>query len=755
MSGIRFARALVAVSMLAVGSIGAASPLPPPPGGPPATVPRATAAIRVDGALDEALWRDALALELPYETDPGENTPAPVATTCFLAYDDERLYAGCRAVDPSPDEIRARYSDRDAAFDDDFLGLKLDTFNDGRRAFQFFVNPLGVQMDILQDDVNQNEDSSWDVIWDSAGRITDTGYEVEIAIPFTSLRFQRGEREQTWGLDLVRYRPRDRVFRLALNPRERGANCELCRNRRVIGFAGARPGKNLEITPTVTYARTQAVESFPSGGLSKRESELEPGLTARWGFTPNLVLSGTLNPDFSQVEADSARLDVNEQFALFYPERRPFFLEGSDFFDSPISAVYSRTVADPSWGTKVTGKEGPNALGAFLAQDRITNVLLPGAEGSDFTSLDLESRSAALRYRRDLGRSSAVGALVTLRDAGGYSNRVAGVDGVVQPTSADSLRFQFLRSDTEYPDAIRSGYGQPAGTLRDDAFVASYRHAPRDWFAGATYADYGSGFRADLGFVPQVDVRRMEIDGGYKWFGDAKATFQRVRLEANWDRTTNQAGRLLEREVELELSAEAARQTELFVGGGRRTRVFNGASFEQSFAYAYAQTNWTADLEVSLEASYGDRIDSRYAPAPGVARQGRQLDLSPSLRWNAGRHLRVGLAHSFRTLDLDGGELFRAGVTELRVVHQFDVRSFVRLIAQYADVSFDPALSGGEPASRDLFTQLLFSYKVNPQTALYVGYTDERTDVFAGNVAGELTPTARGLFVKLGYAWVP
>ncbi len=448
---------------------------------PPRHVPRATGPIRVDGAIDEPAWSDALALDLPYETEPGENTPADVATTCWITYDQDRLYAACRAHDPVPKEIRARYTDRDQAFSDDVVGVKLDTFNDGRRAFQFFVNPLGVQMDILQDDVNGGDDSSWDTIWDSAGRITETGYEVEISVPFSSLRFQRGDGDQTWGLDLVRFRPRSRVFRLALNTRDRGSNCELCRNGRITGFTGAEPGKNLEIVPTLTATRESTVESFPSGGLSQEDSTIEPGLTLRWGFTPNLALSATVNPDFSQVEADSARLDVNEEFALFYPEKRPFFLEGSDFFTTPIDAVYSRTVADPSWGTKVTGKEGANAVGVMVVQDEITNLLFPGSEGSDATTLYEENLSAVLRYRRDLGRSSAVGALVTMRDGDRYSNLVAGLDAVVRPTPSDSLRAAGAalgdRVPRERPNRFRTASPGSSATRRSSRATGTSRGA--------------------------------------------------------------------------------------------------------------------------------------------------------------------------------------------------------------------------------------------------------------------------------------
>ncbi len=212
---------------------------------------------------------------------------------------------------------------------------------------------------------------------------------------------------------------------------------------------------------------------------------------------------------------------------------------------------------------------------------------------------------------------------------------------------------------------------------------------------------------------------------------------------------------MIEREIEAWFEASGGRDSFLFLGTGRRTRVFNGVSFDQAFVSGSYELDVTPTLRAEIDVSYGDEVDFGYDAEPGVARQGKQLDINPGLRWTAGRHLRLTLGHEYRTLDLEEGRLFRADLTELRLVYQFDVRMFLRLIAQHADVAFDPTLSGGEPGGRDIFTQVLFSYKLNPQTALYVGATDERSEVFQGIEADELTPTGRTLFVKIGYAWVP
>src|SRR5215210_3993296 len=330
-------------------------------------IERAASEIKVDGVLDEAAWQTAAVVALKYETRPGENTPPPVATETLVTYDDGHIYVAFRAHDPDPSAIRAHLSDRDDAFSDDFVGIVLDTFNDERRAFEFFVNPLGVQMDMFIDDVSGNEDASWDTIWSSAGKITADGYAVEIAIPLSSLRFPRTEGEQTWGFDALRFYPRSQTARISSHPLDRNVNCYLCQASKMSGFSGITPGRNVELAPTVTSARTDQRQDLPSGPFDEGKLESDLGLTAKWGITPNLTLNAALNPDFSQVEADAAQLDVNTQFALFFPEKRPFFLEGADFFATPFDVVFPRNVADPSWGLKLTGKEGKNAVGVFAA----------------------------------------------------------------------------------------------------------------------------------------------------------------------------------------------------------------------------------------------------------------------------------------------------------------------------------------------------------------------------------------------------
>ena len=309
---------------------------------PPYRVPRVNSHITADGVLNEQIWGEALRLSIDYEVRPGENIPPPVETEVLLAYDDTNLYCAFKAYDPDPSKICAHLCDRDNLWDDDWVVLNLDTFNDQRRSYLFVCNPLGIQADCIE--VTGGESTEWDPIWDSAGRITGEGYVVEMAIPFSSLRFQRTDQDQIWGVDLIRSYPREVRHHLGLFPRDRNNNCYLCQAEKLIGFAGATPGRNIEFDPTFSTIHTkQREEVWEDFGPVR--SDYDFGLTASWGLTPNLILNGTVNPDFSQVEADAAQLDINTQFAIYYSEQRPFFLESADLFTSRLNVVHTRRLA--------------------------------------------------------------------------------------------------------------------------------------------------------------------------------------------------------------------------------------------------------------------------------------------------------------------------------------------------------------------------------------------------------------------------
>ncbi|HEY4595407.1 MAG TPA: DUF5916 domain-containing protein, partial [Thermoanaerobaculia bacterium] len=422
-------------------------------------VRRAATPIKIDGVLDEEAWKTATVVDLPYEWFPGDNTTPPVKTEALITYDGDNLYVAFRCQDPDPKAIRAHLMDRDAIntfVQDDHVGFSVDTFNDERRAFQFRVNPFGVQVDGVFSEIDGAEDFSWDAIWNAAGQITADGWTAEIAVPFRQLRFPRAAAVQTWGFDIFRNYPRSVRHRISSRFTDRAKDCTLCQENKVTGFQGIAPGRNLELDPTLTALRSDTLDSFPDGHLVKDQSKLDPGITARWGITPNVTLDATINPNFSQVEADVAQLAINTRFALFFPEKRPFFLEGADLFLTPLQAVFTRTVADPNWGAKLNLKEGRDALGLFVAEDSQNNILVPSNQGSAFAFLEDNVDSGVVRYRRDVGARSALGVLYTDREGKGddYHNRMGGLDGFIRLTPSDTIRAQYMRSDSQYPLAV-------------------------------------------------------------------------------------------------------------------------------------------------------------------------------------------------------------------------------------------------------------------------------------------------------------
>jgi len=705
--------------------------------------------ITLDGVLDEPAWSHALAIELPWEFDPRDHEPAQVETTCFLTYDEDALYVAFRARDPEPERIRARLSDRDAAFDDDWVGFYLDTFHDQRRAFEFLINPLGVQMDLIRSEVGSGdeEDASWDAIWESAGRVTADGYVVEAAIPFTSLRFQGGAGPQTWGFVAFRARPRSVERKFASVPLDKDVDCVLCQAQSIQGFAEAEPGRNLELDPTLTAGLTAERRRFPDGDFTDDGADLEPGLTGLWGVTPNLTLSATVNPDFSQVEADVAQLDVNTRFSLFFPEKRPFFLEGADFFSTPIDAVFTRNVSAPDWGVKLTGKQGSNAIGVFLAEDSVTNLLIPGSQRSRTVFLDRSTTDAVVRYRRDVGASSTLGVLATSRDGADYSNRVYGVDGLVRLSDADRLSFQALGSATRYPESIVSKLGQPRGTFEDTAWRASYTHSASDWGWRLRGEDRGEDFRADLGFVPQVGSRMANAKVRRIWWGGDDDRWTRFEVDADYDYAEDQQGTLLSKELELGVEAEGPWQSFARLEWGGRDQTYAGVEFPgQEEWVVIAAVRPTESFRLHLFAKTGDDVDF------ANVRPAEALRLEPSVEVNVGRHFRLEVRHNLERFDVDAGRLYTANLTQATAVYQLSLRLFVRLVSQYTRIDRRPENYTFEVEAEDeqLFDQVLVSYKLNPQTVAFIGYSDTHL----GNGDFPLTQRDRTIFMKVGYALV-
>jgi hypothetical protein len=710
-------------------------------------VSAATGPIKIDGVTDEAAWASATVIDLAYEWFPGNNVKPPVATQALVTFDSENLYVAFKAQDPSPSEIRANLMDRDAIgtfIQDDHVGFNIDTFNDERRSFQFRANPLGVQVDAVFSEIDSREDFAWDAIWACAGRITADGYVVEMAVPFRQIRFPRTPGPQTWGIELFRSYPRNVRYRMSSRFTDRAKDCMLCQENKITGFQGIAPGRNLEITPTATATRTDSLDAFPNGDLQHGDEQFDPGVTARWGVTPNMTLNATVNPDFSQVEADVAQLDINTRFALFFPEKRPFFLEGADLYLMPLQAVFTRTVADPRWGAKLNGKEGPNAFGVFVAQDRINNLIIPSNQESGFVFLDQAVDEGVVRYRRDIGARSAIGVLYTGRESDDYHNRVGGLDGFLRFTPSDTVRVQYLRSDTLYPEDVALAVGQSLDSFGGYGFQAQYDHFAKLWKGFVRYQDLDPGFRADSGFIPRVDVKTSEAQYERLFYGTRESWYAQASLGLHGLRTEDHDGTLTDQNLELFGTLNGPRQSILQASLQHNKEFFNGVTFDLDQQRLFFQFNPTGRVRLALSARTGDEIDF------ANTRPGDILLADTFMQLRLGRNLDLQFDYLVQQLDVRGGQLFDARLAQSRIVYQFNVRTFVRAILQYQDISrnTDLYLRPVRPQDKELFGQFLFSYKLNPQTVLFLGYTDDRF----GLQGIDLTQTDRTFFVKLGYA---
>jgi len=710
------------------------------------SIPKTEEKITIDGSLEDEAWAQSLKVDLDIEFMPAENVDAPVKTECYLIYDQNHLYIAFRAYDPEPRKIRAHFADRDAFYNDDIVGIILDTFNDENRAFTFYCNGLGVQGDGIMSQGGSQEDYTWDAIWDSAGRIYDFGFTVEMALPFRSLQFPRSAEEQIWGFAPVRNYPRSRRHQISCFPLSRDKmQCILCQLPKLRGFEKTTPGKNIELDPTLTGIRTDQRKDFPHGQMEKEHANLDFGVSGQWGFTQNLTMSAAVNPDFSQVEADAAQLDINKQFALYYPEKRPFFLEGSDFFKTPVQVLYTRSVADPNYGIKISGKEGQNALGVFSSQDTLTNFLIPGAESSVSFSLDQNSYANVLRYRRDIGKASTLGCIITDREGKYYHNRLAGVDGLIRITPSDALTFQFLGSLTAYPEETAKEFLEDTGELKGYALHMQFSRQKRSYLLYGTYDDFSPDFRADLGYVPQVDYRKFELGAGYTYWGKPNDFFTMMDFSGNYDQTHTHDGRLLERELEARSVLEGPLQTRFIWVVGTRKKTYKDVPFDQLFNQFYFSIKPSGYFSAELNFSFGDEIDY------SQVRAGKYIRFNPYIDLRYGKHVEMRLGYSYDHLNVEGGRLFTARVTEARILYHFNSRAFLRAILQYWNTDRSPDLYDFDVEARfnRLFSQILFSYKLNPRTVFFLGYSDN----YYGFQGVDLTQSQRTFFLKIGYAW--
>jgi hypothetical protein len=413
-----------------------------------------------------------------------DGEPSTQKTDVYLAYDDENLYLAFVCFDTEPKRVRGRLLARGPEIlDDDYVSVQIDTFRDQRRAYSFAANPLGVQNTAIWVE-GQGWDYSFDTVWYSRGRRTDRGYVVWMSIPFRSLRFPPS-REQSWGLMLERSIPRanEVAYWPSYSSRIEG---RLNQAGLLTGIERVSPARNLELIPQGVFRAFRALSDGrpPVSGAA----DARMGLDAKLVVKDRLVLDATVNPDFSQIESDEPQATVNQRFEVFFPEKRPFFLENASFFQTPINLLFTRRIQEPAAGARLTGKLGSYAVGALLSDDRERGEAA-------------EAHLGAFRVSRDVGNQSSLGLIYTHRAGPGGSNQVGGLDGRVKIRQNWTASFQAAWSSTRLPDASAT-----PGT----AYQLVLDRAGRQLNYHLEYKDRSPGFHTALGFDPRPDLRSLE-----------------------------------------------------------------------------------------------------------------------------------------------------------------------------------------------------------------------------------------------------
>jgi len=709
-------------------------------------VPHTTQSASIDGVLDELFWDSALLVELGIETSPAENTSAPVTTMAYLVRNDEYLYIAFIADDPAIDLIRASFKDHDTIMSEDWVGVSLDTFNDERRSYEFYVNPYGAQLDALFNDVLENTDDSWDTLWKSGGKMDATGYRVEIAIPFRSLRFTNQERGNVWGITFMRHYPRGVPHRLADVPQDRSRNCTLCQypkyNLHSIPQSSAR---GIEITPTLSFLQADVREPDKSD-WDTGDTEYEPGLDFAWNINTQNVLSATFNPDFSQVESDALLLDVNTAFALFYPEKRTFFLEGIDYFQTEENTVFTRNVINPDAGVKLTGKTGRHMYAAFYARDTVTSFVIPGPLYSSIGFIDDASDDFVGRYRLDIGETSTVGTLVTTRQSGDYSSTLLAVDGRYVFNEQNSLTYLLMNSETRYPDKLAEEHGQPRGTFDDQGLYLRYEFKNRDWHNQLTYRDYGDGLRADMGFMTKVGYDRAGVFSDRYFYGDDDNWWHTIRAHLNWTITHDEEGEMIRRGNEVAVEIRGPLQSVLYFNRANLSKYWDGVLYDGSFLEFYGETRPNKKWIFQLASIIGDEVDL------ANSRLADSMKLAFWAQYKPSDHLTMSTDIAFTELEYKGARILRALINDFRITYQFNLKHRLELTLQYQAVDRNPAMYNDPvPKTGDnLATRLVYSYKINPRTVIYAGYSD---NAIADDQINSLTRTERTAFLKFSYGY--
>ncbi len=703
--------------------------------------------IHLTGKLSDPLWKSASPVELKFEIQPGDNSPAPRKTLVYVLYSSDRFYVGFRAFDSKPGEIRSHLTDRDKMTDDDFVGMILDTYGTMQSGYEFMTNPFGIQFDAMR--TGNNEDASFDCVWYSAGSIDDSGYTAEISIPFKSLRFPPQD-GQYWLVEFLRNLPRDSRYQMTWAPIDRNNPCVLCQGGTIEGIKGVTASGNFEFLPYAMGAKTGAMDDAedPASAYSDGPVRGRAGLGLKYAPSSDLVVGAVINPDFSQIESDAAQISVNNTFAIFYPEKRPFFLEGADLFGTLATAFYSRMINNPLGASKFTEKSGSFSLAYLVAYDRESPFIVPGEEGSDFIATRDRSLSNVLRAKYDFGSESFIGGLFTSRNFSSAHNYMGGLDWSLLFAGNFYFVGQALFSDTrELNDTSlfndRRRYGSTGYTAAFDGetyggggMQMDIKRNARHYSFDLQYSDVSPTFQAQDGFITSSGNRYLSYWQGYTVY-PMRWLIENVSLQTSSGLHFTDVGYLKEKWTMVGAQFQLKGQTYLWIDYyPLDDEIFHSVSFNNAYRTEFSiNSNPFSALSVYFNGSVGRFIYRGDSPELG---RGNNFSIEVVVRPTDKFSADLSYARS-RLWSVEASHLFYDGYVARSVLaYQFSSRFFFRMIGQYDQfakrIEIDP----------------LISYKLNPFTVFYAGSNHGFTRF------GYPYGTARTLqqfFIKVQYLW--
>ncbi|CAM2066769.1 Carbohydrate binding family 9 domain-containing protein [Sulfidibacter corallicola] len=693
---------------------------------------------------------------------PHDGRNASQRTEVYLSHDEKNLYAVFLAFDQEPHKVRHSLAPRESIGDDDTVSLVIDTFNDQRRAYTFTCNPRGVQRDSIFTE-GSGEDSSFNTVWRSEGRLTEGGFIVRMVVPFKSLRFPP-EREQVWGVMFSRS-----IIRLSEDshwPRYlRAIQGKLNQAGRLRIDTKITSGKNHQFIPFVTARSFELLENDPQEGprFISDDNDAKIGLDAKFVFKESMVLDLTANPDFSQVESDQPQIVTNNRFETFFPERRPFFIENSDIFKLPIRLVFTRRIIEPEGGIRLTGKSGPYAIGALIANDKA-----PGQIHPNHIDYGHDANYGIARLTRDVFSQSRIGMLYTHRELNGRRNDVASVDGRFTLNANWTAQVQAVHSRNDELDADEGAIME----LEDEAYYALFVRDGRNVTTFIRYVDVGEDFRAPTGFLGRVyrpdnrNVHTFTTLRSRPENGKLDAWGLNLSTENFWD----QDGTPQEENFSPNLVWQFEGQTTAFLYGSIARETLRPVDFpaltertKLEFWHAGASITTSIFKKFSLDTYYEQGETPNFVRhrefAPNL---GTYEDFNLSFIWRPITRFRLDQDLLYFKLDNKDNDAFVFSnlIYRTKLNWQFNRHLSARLIAQYESLRVNEQETR-IPRGRDLNGDLLLTYLVNPWTAFYLGYNSNYINVLLEHGADrnqlllteDLHNDSHQVFMKFSYLW--